>query len=70
MSRCPGVQAAAQGGARTLMAGVAPRIAKRTLQTALLWTLYEELVPHMSEAGRALQQWAAGKTEPERNQRS
>lgn len=52
------------------MAGVAPRIAKRTLQTALLWTLYEELVPHMSEAGRALQQWAAGKTEPERNQRS
>lgn len=53
------LQAAAQGGTHALMAGVAPRIAKRTLQTALLWTLYEELVPHMSEGGRALKLWAA-----------
>jgi solute carrier family 25 protein 38 len=29
-------------------AGAAPRILKRTLQTALVWTLYEELVPRMS----------------------
>lgn len=36
-------QVVAQQGTRSLMAGVAPRIAKRTLQTALLWTLYEEL---------------------------
>jgi solute carrier family 25 protein 38 len=31
-----------------LAAGAAPRILKRTLQTALVWTLYEELVPRMS----------------------
>ena len=29
--------------AKTLMAGLGPRLAKRTVQTAALWTLYEEL---------------------------
>ena len=28
-----------------LMAGVGPRLAKRTLQTAAIWTIYEELAP-------------------------
>jgi hypothetical protein len=28
--------------------GAAPRVLKRTLQTALVWTLYEELVPRLS----------------------
>ena len=28
-----------------LMAGVGPRLAKRTLQTATIWTIYEELAP-------------------------
>ncbi len=27
------------------MAGVGPRLAKRTLQTAAIWTIYEELTP-------------------------
>lgn len=35
-------------GPNALLAGAAPRILKRTLQTALVWTLYEELVPRMS----------------------
>lgn len=26
-----------------MLAGIGPRLAKRSLQTALLWTLYEEL---------------------------
>lgn len=29
-------------------AGAAPRVLKRTLQTALVWTLYEELLPRLS----------------------
>jgi solute carrier family 25 protein 38 len=29
-------------------AGAAPRVLKRTLQTALVWTLYEELLPQLS----------------------
>ena len=28
-----------------LMAGMGPRLAKRTLQTATIWTIYEELAP-------------------------
>jgi solute carrier family 25 protein 38 len=28
--------------------GAAPRVLKRTLQTALVWTLYEELLPKLS----------------------
>jgi len=31
-----------------LFTGAAPRIVKRTAQTALVWTLYEELVPRLS----------------------
>lgn len=41
----------AQHGLRGLLSGAAPRIAKRTLQTALLWTLYEELYPALTKAG-------------------
>jgi solute carrier family 25 protein 38 len=44
-------------GARGLLAGAAPRMAKRTMQTALVWTLYEELVPRLT-AARA---WAAAR---------
>ena len=32
-----------------LLPGVAPRVVKRTLQTALVWTLYEELLPRTSD---------------------
>lgn len=31
-----------------MLAGAAPRVVKRTLQTALVWTLYEELLPQLS----------------------
>jgi solute carrier family 25 protein 38 len=36
------------GGPAALLTGAGPRIAKRSLQTALVWTLYEELVPAFS----------------------
>ena len=39
---------AATQGARGLLAGAAPRVVKRTLQTALVWTLYEEITPRMT----------------------
>ncbi|KAF8056445.1 Slc25a38 [Scenedesmus sp. PABB004] len=35
-------------GPNALLAGAAPRVLKRTLQTALVWTLYEELVPRVT----------------------
>ncbi|MEW5310130.1 MAG: hypothetical protein WDW38_001957 [Sanguina aurantia] len=38
----------AQQGFGGLFTGVVPRMAKRSLQTALVWTLYEELVPKLS----------------------
>ena len=34
-----------QHGSRVLMSGAMPRFMKRSLQTALVWTLYEELLP-------------------------
>lgn len=37
-------------GMRGVLAGAAPRMVKRTLQTALVWTLYEELVPRVTRA--------------------
>ncbi|GIL67939.1 hypothetical protein Vafri_21194 [Volvox africanus] len=40
-------------GLAALMTGAAPRILKRTTQTALVWTLYEELVPRISQLGYA-----------------
>ena len=43
----------AEQGLRGLLAGAAPRVVKRTLQTALLWTLYEELFPAFSRLGEA-----------------
>ena len=43
----------AEHGLRGLLSGAAPRIVKRTLQTALLWTLYEELFPAFSRLGEA-----------------
>lgn len=30
------------------LVGAAPRVLKRTLQTALVWTLYEELLPRLT----------------------
>ena len=44
----------AEQGLRGLLAGAAPRVVKRTLQTALLWTLYEELFPALTRAGEAV----------------
>ena len=40
----------AQGPA-ALLTGAGPRVAKRVLQTALVWTLYEEMVPRLTAAG-------------------
>ena len=37
-------------GGRVLMSGAMPRFLKRSLQTALVWTLYEELLPMMMAA--------------------
>ena len=39
-------------GAGALLAGAGPRVVKRTLQTALVWTLYEELQPRLAAVGR------------------
>lgn len=36
--------------------GVTPRLLKRTLQTALVWTLYEDLVPRITQLGLAARQ--------------
>lgn len=44
----------AEQGVRGLLSGAAPRVVKRTLQTALLWTLYEELFPAFSRVGEAI----------------
>lgn len=49
-----------ESGAKGLLSGAAPRIVKRTLQTALLWTLYEEMYPALSRAGELLQERMAG----------
>ena len=38
--------------ASALLAGTGPRVVKRTLQTALVWTLYEELQPRVAGAVR------------------
>ena len=59
-------QVLSEHGVRGLLAGAAPRVAKRTLQTALLWTLYEELYPaltRVSEALAARRQHAAAASE-------
>ncbi|KAG2447851.1 hypothetical protein HYH02_007307 [Chlamydomonas schloesseri] len=42
-----------QQGPSALMTGAAPRILKRTTQTALVWTMYEELVPRITQLGLA-----------------
>ena len=39
-----------QHGGRVLMSGAMPRFMKRSLQTALVWTLYEELMPLLTAA--------------------
>ena len=41
-------------GVSGLLAGAAPRMVKRTLQTALVWTLYEELLPRITTATHVL----------------
>lgn len=54
-------------GPGALLAGTAPRILKRTLQTALVWTLYEELQPRIaaaaSGAGGAIREGVAAAKE-------
>lgn len=57
-------QIVGQQGLRGLLVGAAPRVVKRTLQTALLWTLYEELYPALSRAGEAVQAHIAAAAEP------
>ncbi|KAG2497404.1 hypothetical protein HYH03_004559 [Edaphochlamys debaryana] len=42
-----------QQGPAALLTGAAPRVLKRTTQTALVWTLYEELVPRITALGYA-----------------
>lgn len=37
-------------GGRVLMSGATPRFLKRSLQTALVWTLYEEIMPLLTAA--------------------
>ncbi|KAK9908427.1 hypothetical protein WJX75_007684 [Coccomyxa subellipsoidea] len=37
-------------GHRALLVGALPRVVKRTMQTALVWTLYEELQPALKQA--------------------
>ncbi|GBF94263.1 solute carrier family 25 member [Raphidocelis subcapitata] len=51
------------GGPGALLTGAAPRIAKRSLQTALVWTLYEELVPALSAAWLSVVDSAQSKAE-------
>jgi solute carrier family 25 protein 38 len=48
---------AASQGYKGMLVGAAPRILKRTLQTALVWTLYEELMPRLTKAS----DWAGRK---------
>jgi solute carrier family 25 protein 38 len=43
-------------GPQVLLTGAAPRIAKRVLQTALVWTLYEEALPRLVEVGGFLKE--------------
>ncbi|DBB10115.1 TPA: hypothetical protein ACH3X3_001699 [Trebouxia sp. C0006] len=42
------------GGAKALLVGTVPRVMKRTVQTAVVWTLYEELVPRVTMLAEAL----------------
>lgn len=42
------------GGAKSLLVGTLPRVLKRTVQTAVVWTLYEELVPRVTMMAEAL----------------
>lgn len=44
----------ATGGAAALMTGTSPKVLKKILQTALVWTLYEDLVPRLCSIGQAL----------------
>lgn len=39
------VDAFSKGGLKALLSGATPRFMKRSLQTALVWTMYEELLP-------------------------
>ena len=48
-------QVTSSQGAKGLLVGAAPRVMKRTMQTALVWTLYEELVPLLQQLASRLQ---------------
>mmetsp|Transcript_8824 Transcript_8824/g.25426 ORF Transcript_8824/g.25426 Transcript_8824/m.25426 type:complete len:322 (+) Transcript_8824:366-1331(+) len=41
-------------GPSALMIGTSPKIVKKILQTALVWTVYEELVPRLSQLTRTV----------------
>ena len=45
-------------GSRVFMSGAMPRFLKRSVQTALVWALYEELLPVLTAAVAAQQAWA------------
>ncbi|KAL3157456.1 hypothetical protein ABBQ32_011922 [Trebouxia sp. C0010 RCD-2024] len=44
------------GGAKALLVGALPRVLKRTVQTAVVWTMYEELVPRVTRVAEVLRQ--------------
>lgn len=46
----------AQQGLRGFFAGAQPRMIKRPIQTALVWTMYEELLPLLTEAKHWVEQ--------------
>ncbi|KAK9811684.1 hypothetical protein WJX72_008322 [[Myrmecia] bisecta] len=48
----------AASGPRALLVGTMPRVVKRTLQTALVWTLYEELAPRLTKLGAHVKETA------------
>lgn len=39
------IDAFSRDGVKAMLSGATPRFLKRSLQTALVWTLYEELLP-------------------------
>ena len=56
----------ASQGYKGLLVGAGPRIIKRTLQTALVWTLYEELMPLLTKAGVWAKKQVASAEQPQR----
>ena len=57
-------QIATSQGMQGMLVGAAPRMVKRTLQTALVWTLYEELMPMWSRLNGWMQESRLGSVTP------